>query len=158
MSLVVLRPFVLFQSGLTTQSVSLVESILNDLINANRALSHFFEKLKKNNKSKKDSLSLRIRIRTVLLSQIRRLFGCEQLLARQRRKGFLHRIVIGDEKWVHCDNPKRRKSWGYPSQASTSTAEPYIHGPNNHRRSLSNAIIAFESSIERQTAATQRET
>ncbi|GFU99459.1 hypothetical protein TNCV_3041061 [Trichonephila clavipes] len=34
------------------------------------------------------------------------------LLARQRRKGFLHRIVTGDEKWVRYDNPKRRKSWG----------------------------------------------
>ncbi|EGI61409.1 Mariner Mos1 transposase [Acromyrmex echinatior] len=41
-----------------------------------------------------------------------RLFACEQLLEKQRRKGFLHRIVIGDEKWVHYDNPKRRKSWG----------------------------------------------
>ncbi|GBP39228.1 Mariner Mos1 transposase [Eumeta japonica] len=30
----------------------------------------------------------------------RRLFACEQLLARQRRKGFLHHIVTGDEKWA----------------------------------------------------------
>ncbi|GFX13581.1 mariner Mos1 transposase [Trichonephila clavipes] len=52
----------------------------------------------------------------------RRLFACGQLLARQRRKGFLHRIVTGDEKWVRYDNPKRRKSWGYPGHASTSTA------------------------------------
>jgi len=43
----------------------------------------------------------------------RRLFACEQL-KRQRRKGFLHRIVTGDEKWIHYDNPKRRKSWGVP--------------------------------------------
>ena len=40
----------------------------------------------------------------------RRLFACEQLL--ERRKGFLHRIVFGDEKWIHYDNPKRRKSMG----------------------------------------------
>ena len=58
----------------------------------------------------------------------RRLFACEQLLERQRRKGFLHRIVTGDEKWVHYDNPKRRKSWGVPGHASTSTAKPNIHG------------------------------
>ncbi|GBP66328.1 Mariner Mos1 transposase [Eumeta japonica] len=58
----------------------------------------------------------------------RRLFACEQLLARQKRKGFLHRIVTADEKWVHYDNPKRRKSWGYPGHASTSTAKPNIHG------------------------------
>jgi len=38
------------------------------------------------------------------------LFAYEQLLERQRRKGFLHRIVTEDEKWVHNDNPKRRKS------------------------------------------------
>ncbi|GFW09816.1 mariner Mos1 transposase [Trichonephila clavipes] len=49
-----------------------------------------------------------------------------KLLARQRRKGFLHRIVTGDEKWVRYDNPKRRKS--YPGHASTSTAKPNIHG------------------------------
>ena len=31
----------------------------------------------------------------------------EILLARQQRKGFLHRIVIDDEKWIYFDNPKR---------------------------------------------------
>ncbi|GFU00651.1 mariner Mos1 transposase [Trichonephila clavipes] len=51
-----------------------------------------------------------------------------ELLASQRRKGFLHRIVTGDEKWVRYDNPKRRKSWGYPGHASTSMAKPNIHG------------------------------
>ncbi|KAG5307607.1 MOS1T transposase, partial [Pseudoatta argentina] len=38
----------------------------------------------------------------------------ELLLQRQKRKGFLHRIVTADEKWIHYDNPKRRKSWGKP--------------------------------------------
>ena len=32
----------------------------------------------------------------------RRFFACEQLF---QRKGFLHRIMTGDEKWVHYDNP-----------------------------------------------------
>ncbi|UYV61889.1 hypothetical protein LAZ67_1006967 [Cordylochernes scorpioides] len=41
---------------------------------------------------------------------------------------FLHRIVTRDEKWIHYDNPKRRKSWGKPCHASTSTAKPNIHG------------------------------
>ncbi|KAG5322977.1 MOS1T transposase, partial [Pseudoatta argentina] len=36
-------------------------------------------------------------------------------------KVFLHRIVTGDEKWIHYDNPKRRKSWGKPGHASTSS-------------------------------------
>ncbi|GBP41563.1 Mariner Mos1 transposase [Eumeta japonica] len=56
------------------------------------------------------------------------LFASEQLLARQRRKGFLHCIVTGEEKWVHYDNPKCRKSWGYPGHASKSTGKPNIHG------------------------------
>ena len=30
----------------------------------------------------------------------RRFFTCEQLIQRQQRKGFLHRIVTGDEKWI----------------------------------------------------------
>ncbi|GFX01715.1 mariner Mos1 transposase [Trichonephila clavipes] len=54
--------------------------------------------------------------------------GSLGLLSRQRRKGFLHRIATADEKWVRYDNPKRRKSWGYPGHASTSTANPNIHG------------------------------
>ncbi|UYV60194.1 hypothetical protein LAZ67_1000361 [Cordylochernes scorpioides] len=41
---------------------------------------------------------------------------------------FLHRIVTGDEKWIHYDNPKRRKSSVKPGHASTSTAKPTIHG------------------------------
>ncbi|GFX89030.1 mariner Mos1 transposase [Trichonephila clavipes] len=47
------------------------------------------------------------------------------LLASQRRKGFLE----GDwgQKWVRYDNPKRRKSWGYPGHASTPTAKPNIN-------------------------------
>ena len=57
-----------------------------------------------------------------------RFFACEQLLQRQHWKGFLHRILTGDEKWVHYVNPKRRKSWAMPGHASTSTAKPNNHG------------------------------
>ncbi|GFV44131.1 hypothetical protein TNCV_2770271 [Trichonephila clavipes] len=32
------------------------------------------------------------------------------LQGKDGRKGFLHRIATGDEKWVHYDNPKRRIS------------------------------------------------
>jgi len=39
----------------------------------------------------------------------------------------LHRIVTDDEKWIHYDNPKKRKSWGPPGYASTSIAKPNIH-------------------------------
>ncbi|UYV78320.1 hypothetical protein LAZ67_16000961 [Cordylochernes scorpioides] len=58
----------------------------------------------------------------------RRICTCELLLKRQNRKVFLHRIVTGDEKWIHYDNPKRRKSSVKPGHASTSTAKPNIHG------------------------------
>ena len=58
----------------------------------------------------------------------RRFFACEQLLQRQNRKGVSHRIVTGNDKWVHYDNPKRRKSWGMPRHASTSMDRPNIHG------------------------------
>ena len=55
-------------------------------------------------------------------------FSHEMLLARHKRKGFLYRIITGDEKWIHYDNPKKRKSWGSPGHASTSTAKSNIHG------------------------------
>jgi len=34
-------------------------------------------------------------------------------------------VITGDEKWIHYDNPKKRKSWRH---ASTSTAKQNIHG------------------------------
>ncbi|KAG5308646.1 CADN protein, partial [Pseudoatta argentina] len=34
--------------------------------------------------------------------------------AEKKRVFASHRIVTGDEKWIHYDNPKRRKSWGKP--------------------------------------------
>ena len=46
------------------------------------------------------------------------------LLARYKRKSFLHRIVTGDEKWIYFENPKRKRSWVTPGEPSTSTAKP----------------------------------
>jgi len=72
----------------------------------------------------------------------RRLFACEQLLERQRRKGFLYRIVTEAEKWVHYDNPKRIK-WELPDHIDSQTKysqfkghshAPYLVGPT--RRSV----------------------
>ena len=45
---------------------------------------------------------------------------CQILLARQKRKSFLHRIVTGDEKWIYFQNPKCKKSWVDPAQSSIS--------------------------------------
>ncbi|KAG5319173.1 MOS1T transposase, partial [Pseudoatta argentina] len=36
--------------------------------------------------------------------------------AEKKRFFASHRIVTGDEKWIHYDNPKRRKSWGKPKR------------------------------------------
>ena len=58
----------------------------------------------------------------------RRFVTCELLLQRKKRIGFLHPIVTGDEKWIHYDNPKHRKSWGKPEHAPTSSAKPNNHG------------------------------
>ena len=46
----------------------------------------------------------------------RRFYMSEMLLERHKKKSFLHRIVTGDEKWIHCDNPKRKKSYVKPDQ------------------------------------------
>ncbi|UYV82194.1 hypothetical protein LAZ67_21001313 [Cordylochernes scorpioides] len=48
------------------------------------------------------------------------------IVGRSRRLLLL--IVTGDEKWIHYDNPKRRKSWVKPGHSSTSTAKQNIHG------------------------------
>lgn len=50
------------------------------------------------------------------------------LLAKQKKKSFLYRIVTGDEKWIFYDNPKRKKSWVSPGEPSTSTPRRNIHG------------------------------
>ena len=46
--------------------------------------------------------------------------GCDE-------ENILHRITMGDEKWIHYSSPKKRKSWGLPGYASTSSARPNIH-------------------------------
>lgn len=58
----------------------------------------------------------------------RRFCMSEMLLERQKKKSFLHRIITGDEKWIHYDNPKRKKSYVKPGQPAKSTAKPNIHG------------------------------
>ena len=52
----------------------------------------------------------------------------EMLLGRHKKKSFLHRIVIGDGKWIHYDNRKRKKSYVKPGQPAKLTAKPNIHG------------------------------
>lgn len=52
----------------------------------------------------------------------------EILLLRHEKKRLFHRIITGDEKWIYFENPKRKKSWLSPGEASTSTARPNRFG------------------------------
>ena len=52
---------------------------------------------------------------------------CELLLERQKRKGFLHRIVTGDEKWFYYENPKRKKARVKPGEPGPSQSKRNIH-------------------------------
>jgi len=53
---------------------------------------------------------------------------CEILLAKQQRKGFLHCIITGDEKWIYFGNLKCRKIICDPGQSLTSTPKRNIFG------------------------------
>ena len=46
----------------------------------------------------------------------RRFWMSKMLLERHKKKSFLHRIVTGDENWIHYDNRKRKKSYVKPGQ------------------------------------------
>nr|CDS25511.1 Mariner Mos1 transposase [Hymenolepis microstoma] len=63
----------------------------------------------------------------------RRLFVCEQLLLEsQMRKGFLHRIVTGYEKWVYYNNPKGAQTimeiarWSYCYVNTSADEYPWL--------------------------------
>ena len=53
---------------------------------------------------------------------------CKMLLQRFERKSFLHPIVTGEEKWIYCENPKRKKSWLSPGEVGQSTSRPNRFG------------------------------
>ena len=61
-------------------------------------------------------------------SERRRTASCHVWTAASMAKEefFLHRMVTGDEKWMHYDNFKRRRFWSKPSHSSTSEAKPNI--------------------------------
>lgn len=53
---------------------------------------------------------------------------CEILLERQNRSRFLHRIITGDEKWIHFVNPDPHKHWVGPGERVQGTPVRNIHG------------------------------
>ena len=66
----------------------------------------------------------------------RRLCMSEKLMERHKNKSFLHRIVTGDEKWIHYDNPKRKKSYVKPGQLARSTVLPIQKLPHVYFNTL----------------------
>ena len=48
---------------------------------------------------------------------------CKQLFQHQKMKDILPHILTNNEKWIHYNNPKYRRSWSKPGHASTSTTK-----------------------------------
>lgn len=53
------------------------------------------------------------------------------LLTTRNVKGSMYAKATADEKLIHCNNTKKRKSWGSLGYASTSTTKPNILGKNS---------------------------
>lgn len=51
-----------------------------------------------------------------------------EILFGQQKKGFLHRIITEDEKWIYFDSLKRQKTICNPGQLSTLMPKRNIHG------------------------------
>lgn len=51
---------------------------------------------------------------------------CVVLSARQKREPFLHRLVMGDEKWVVYNNVTRKRHWVILGQAPLTTSNAEI--------------------------------
>lgn len=109
-------------------------------------------------------------------------FTCQQLLLRQNLQGFIQRIVsifTGDVKWIHYDNPRRKKPYVHASHALSLTPKSNIHTSKLmlcfrcdqlgfvyyellqslkivHRRCLLVHWRPFGPSIERKTATIRR--
>ena len=57
----------------------------------------------------------------------RRLEVCSSLSVRNKREGFLHRIVTSDEKWICYDNRKRSGQWLDRDQRPGRCPKPPLH-------------------------------
>ena len=58
----------------------------------------------------------------------KRVDTCLSLLSRQKRKSFLWKLVTGDEKCIHFENPKLHKHWVDPGQPTPSTPKRNVFG------------------------------
>ncbi|GFV99573.1 mariner Mos1 transposase [Trichonephila clavipes] len=71
----------------------------------------------------------------------------EMLVARYKRKSYLHRIVTGDEKWIYFENLKRNRSYVDPGQPFKSTARPNRFDRITVERRLSERLLFGASNI-----------
>ena len=58
---------------------------------------------------------------------LHRINDCDALIRRQRNDPFLKRVVASDEKWVVCNNVKRKISWSKKEESAQTTSKPDIH-------------------------------
>ena len=79
---------------------------------------------------------------------------CDILLARYKRKSFLHRTVTRDKNWMYFENSKRKNSWVGPGAPSTSTARPNRFGRKtmlrvwwNHRGVISYELLKLGETV-----------
>ena len=61
------------------------------------------------------------------VNKARRLEMCSSLSLRNKREGFLHRIVTSDEKWIWYDNRKRSAQWVDRDQHPGCCPKPPLH-------------------------------
>lgn len=122
----------------TGQPKKFEDSELQDLLNENSTQTE--NQLAKKLKTHRSTISRRLHMlgkiqkegRWIphMLSEIaisNRLNIAKSLLSRNKKKSFLWRIVTGDEKWIFFNNPKRKKSWLDPGQASTTTTKRNLY-------------------------------
>ena len=93
-------------------------------------------------------------------NKCQRLTTCVSLLARNKKKDYLWKIVTGDEKWIYYDNPVKKKQWLDPCQAAVASPKPNIQ---RKKVMLSvwwdmKGIIYFELLEPRQTINAERYT
>ncbi|XGW33873.1 hypothetical protein V3C99_017950 [Haemonchus contortus] len=58
---------------------------------------------------------------------MRRVGTRTSLLTLQEKYKFLHTLITGDEKWVLCKNPVRKRQWVNKGEEPQSVPKPDIH-------------------------------
>ena len=56
-----------------------------------------------------------------------RISECHSLLKCNENVLFLKQIVMGDEKWILCNNVERKRSWDKQNEPPTATPKDGLH-------------------------------